>query len=109
MNKISEVVQRARAAFNSGRTRPLQFRIQQLEALRRMIKEREKDIVGALAADLHRVRSACPRPPNIPSREDLWAPGRGGGVGQGWIGMGTVAICLRATAMCMEPSAQLFT
>ncbi|XP_045680356.1 aldehyde dehydrogenase, dimeric NADP-preferring [Phyllostomus hastatus] len=54
MNKISEVVQQARAAFNSGRTRPLQFRIQQLEALRRMIKEREKDIAGALAADLHR-------------------------------------------------------
>nr|KAF6398776.1 aldehyde dehydrogenase 3 family member A1 [Molossus molossus] len=54
MSKISEVVQRARAAFNSGRTRPLQFRIQQLEALRRMIKEREKDIAGALAADLHR-------------------------------------------------------
>ncbi|KAF6092128.1 aldehyde dehydrogenase 3 family member A1 [Phyllostomus discolor] len=54
MNKISEVVQRARAAFNSGRTRPLQFRIQQLEALRRMIKEREKDIADALAADLHR-------------------------------------------------------
>lgn len=61
MSKISEVVQRARAAFNSGRTRPLQFRIQQLEALRRMIKEREKDIAGALAADLHRVR--LPRPP----------------------------------------------
>ncbi|XP_037022245.2 aldehyde dehydrogenase, dimeric NADP-preferring isoform X2 [Artibeus jamaicensis] len=54
MNKISEVVQRARAAFNSGRTLPLQFRIQQLEALQRMTKEREEDIVGALAADLHR-------------------------------------------------------
>uniref|UniRef100_A0A8C5LBA2 Aldehyde dehydrogenase, dimeric NADP-preferring-like n=2 Tax=Jaculus jaculus TaxID=51337 RepID=A0A8C5LBA2_JACJA len=34
MSKISEVVKRARAAFNSGRTRPLQFRVQQLEALR---------------------------------------------------------------------------
>lgn len=53
-SSISAVVQRARAAFDSGRTRPLQFRIQQLEALRRMIKEREKDIAGALAADLHR-------------------------------------------------------
>lgn len=60
MSKISEVVQRARAAFNSGRTRSLQFRIQQLEGLRRMIKEREKDIAGALAADLHRVRSPTP-------------------------------------------------
>lgn len=55
MSKISEVVQRARAAFNSGKTRPLQFRIQQLEGLRRMIKEREKDIAGALTADLHKV------------------------------------------------------
>ncbi|XP_014644970.1 PREDICTED: aldehyde dehydrogenase, dimeric NADP-preferring [Ceratotherium simum simum] len=54
MSKISEVVQRARAAFNSGKTRPLQFRVQQLEALRRMIKEREKDIAGALTADLHK-------------------------------------------------------
>ncbi|KAK1331719.1 hypothetical protein QTO34_009693 [Cnephaeus nilssonii] len=54
MSKISEVVHRARAAFDTGRTRPLQFRIQQLEALRRMIKEREKDLAGALAADLHR-------------------------------------------------------
>lgn len=62
MSKISEVVQRARAAFHSGRTRPLQFRIQQLEALRRMIKEREKDIADALAADLHRVRAPPPRP-----------------------------------------------
>lgn len=55
MSKISEVVQRARAAFNSGRTRPLQFRIQQLEGLRRMMKEREKDIAEALMADLHKV------------------------------------------------------
>ncbi|XP_030894312.1 aldehyde dehydrogenase, dimeric NADP-preferring [Leptonychotes weddellii] len=54
MSKFSEVVQRARAAFNSGKTRPLQFRIQQLEALRRMIKDHEKDIVGALTADLHK-------------------------------------------------------
>lgn len=62
MSKISEVVQRARAAFSSGKTRPLQFRIQQLEALRRMIKEHEKDIVGALTADLHKVRPPHPQP-----------------------------------------------
>lgn len=55
MNKFSEVVKQARAAFNSGRTRPLQFRIQQMEALRRMIKERGPDITRALAADLHKV------------------------------------------------------
>uniref|UniRef100_A0A8C9DTV8 Aldehyde dehydrogenase n=1 Tax=Prolemur simus TaxID=1328070 RepID=A0A8C9DTV8_PROSS len=54
MSKISDAVQRARAAFASGRTRPLQFRVQQLEALRRMTQERRQDIVGALAADLHK-------------------------------------------------------
>lgn len=54
MSKISEVVQRARNAFNSGKTRPLEFRTQQLEALGRMIKEREKDIVDALHADLNK-------------------------------------------------------
>ncbi|KAM8819387.1 aldehyde dehydrogenase, dimeric NADP-preferring-like [Rhynchonycteris naso] len=54
MSRTSEVVQRARAAFDSGRTRALQFRLQQLEALRRMIQEREKDLAAALAADLHR-------------------------------------------------------
>uniref|UniRef100_A0A8D2B347 Aldehyde dehydrogenase n=1 Tax=Sciurus vulgaris TaxID=55149 RepID=A0A8D2B347_SCIVU len=54
MSKISDVVKRARAAYNTGLTRPLQFRIQQLEALRRMIQERRSDITEALAADLHK-------------------------------------------------------
>ncbi|MBV97260.1 Aldehyde dehydrogenase, dimeric NADP-preferring, partial [Eschrichtius robustus] len=54
MSTVSEVVQRARAAFNAGKTRPLQCRVQQLEGLRRLIREREKDLVGALAADLRK-------------------------------------------------------
>ncbi|XP_029413955.1 fatty aldehyde dehydrogenase [Nannospalax galili] len=45
-------VQRLRQAFRSGRSRPLRFRQQQLEGLCRMVQEREKDIVEALAADL---------------------------------------------------------
>lgn len=56
MSKISDTVNRARDAFNSGKTRPLQFRIQQLEALRRMITEHQADIIAALAADLHKVQ-----------------------------------------------------
>ncbi|KAI2581866.1 aldehyde dehydrogenase 3 family member A1, partial [Homo sapiens] len=44
MSKISEAVKRARAAFSSGRTRPLQFRIQQLEALQRLIQEQEQEL-----------------------------------------------------------------
>ncbi|ELW62589.1 Fatty aldehyde dehydrogenase [Tupaia chinensis] len=43
---------RLRQTFRSGRSRPLRFRIQQLEALRRMVQEREKDILAAIAADL---------------------------------------------------------
>ncbi|XP_041521058.1 aldehyde dehydrogenase family 3 member A2 isoform X1 [Microtus oregoni] len=45
-------VQRLRQAFRSGRSRPLRFRQQQLEALRRMVQEREEDILAAIAADL---------------------------------------------------------
>lgn len=56
MSSISSTVNRAREAFNSGKTRPLQFRIQQLEALERMIKDNLKSISGALASDLHKVR-----------------------------------------------------
>lgn len=52
-------VQRVRNAFLSGRSRPLRFRLQQLEALRRMVLEREKDILAAIALDLCKV---CARP-----------------------------------------------
>lgn len=45
-------VQRVRDAFQTGRSRPLRFRLQQLEALRRMVQEREKDILAAIASDL---------------------------------------------------------
>nr|XP_040125558.1 aldehyde dehydrogenase family 3 member A2 isoform X3 [Ictidomys tridecemlineatus] len=45
-------VQQLRQTFRSGRSRPLRFRLQQLEALRRMVQEREKDILSAIAADL---------------------------------------------------------
>uniref|UniRef100_A0A8I4A238 Aldehyde dehydrogenase family 3 member A2 n=1 Tax=Callithrix jacchus TaxID=9483 RepID=A0A8I4A238_CALJA len=45
-------VQRVRQAFLSGRSRPLRFRLQQLEALRRMVQEREKDILAAIGSDL---------------------------------------------------------
>lgn len=48
-------VQRVRRAFESGRSRPLRFRLQQLEALRRMVLEREKDILAAITADLCKV------------------------------------------------------
>lgn len=45
-------VQRLREAFRAGRSRPLKFRLQQLQALRRMVEEREKELLAALRADL---------------------------------------------------------
>ncbi|XP_068945706.1 aldehyde dehydrogenase, dimeric NADP-preferring-like [Petaurus breviceps papuanus] len=54
MSKISETVKRARAAFNSGKTRPLKFRMQQLENLQRMMMEKEEEIAAALYGDLHK-------------------------------------------------------
>ncbi|KAM3661200.1 aldehyde dehydrogenase family 3 member A2-like [Ammospiza maritima maritima] len=54
MEKMQQVVGRARAAFRSGRSRPLEFRIQQLKALQRMVQEKEKEIMRALKADLNK-------------------------------------------------------
>lgn len=48
-------VRQLRQAFRSRRSRSLRFRLQQLEALRRMVQEREKDILSAIAADLCKV------------------------------------------------------
>ncbi|KFQ96526.1 Fatty aldehyde dehydrogenase, partial [Nipponia nippon] len=53
---MQQVVGRARAAFNSGRCRSLEFRMQQLKALERMVQEKEKEILAAIKADLHKVR-----------------------------------------------------
>ncbi|KGL91398.1 Fatty aldehyde dehydrogenase, partial [Charadrius vociferus] len=52
---MQQVVGRARAAFNSGRCRSLEFRMQQLKALERMVQEKEKEILAAIKADLHKV------------------------------------------------------
>ncbi|XP_014808744.1 PREDICTED: fatty aldehyde dehydrogenase-like [Calidris pugnax] len=54
MEKMQQVVGRARAAFNSGRCRSLEFRLQQLKALERMVQEKEKEILAAIKADLHK-------------------------------------------------------
>uniref|UniRef100_A0A4X2KCT0 Aldehyde dehydrogenase, dimeric NADP-preferring n=1 Tax=Vombatus ursinus TaxID=29139 RepID=A0A4X2KCT0_VOMUR len=56
---MDETVKRARAAFNSGKTRPLKFWIPQLENLQRMMKEREEEIAAALYADLHKSKQSA--------------------------------------------------
>ena len=48
------LVARLRATYATGRTRPLEWRQQQLAALTRMLVEQEKELVAALAADLGR-------------------------------------------------------
>ncbi|KFU86273.1 Fatty aldehyde dehydrogenase, partial [Chaetura pelagica] len=53
---MQQVVSRARAAFTSGRSRSLEFRLQQLKALERMVQEKEQEIQAALQADLHKSR-----------------------------------------------------
>ncbi|XP_048017040.1 aldehyde dehydrogenase family 3 member A2 [Megalobrama amblycephala] len=49
-----QVVDGLRKAFQSGKSRPLQYRKQQLRALHRLITERQADIDQALKQDLNR-------------------------------------------------------
>ncbi|XP_048468655.1 aldehyde dehydrogenase, dimeric NADP-preferring-like isoform X2 [Rhincodon typus] len=54
MEGIQLVVATARAAYNQGKSRPLEFRIQQLKALERMIDEKKEEFSVALKKDLHK-------------------------------------------------------
>jgi len=54
MTKHETIVQRARDAFATGKTRDVSFRIRQLEALLRMYEENEAEIVTALYKDLRK-------------------------------------------------------
>jgi acyl-CoA reductase-like NAD-dependent aldehyde dehydrogenase len=53
----SQVVQRARDAFESGHTRSIDFREQQLKQLLRMYEENTSEMLEALAKDLRKVCS----------------------------------------------------
>ena len=50
----AEVVRIARQAFNSGRTRPVEWRKQQLRNLLRMMEENEELLCEALFNDLRK-------------------------------------------------------
>ncbi|MFQ5697985.1 MAG: aldehyde dehydrogenase family protein [Myxococcota bacterium] len=52
LEELPEIVARLRSAFESGRTRPLEWRRSQLRALRALLTERAEVFVEALAADL---------------------------------------------------------
>jgi aldehyde dehydrogenase (NAD+) len=51
---IPDTVAHLRATFRSGRTRPIEWRIAQLEAIVRLVTERESEFAAALASDLGR-------------------------------------------------------
>jgi aldehyde dehydrogenase (NAD+) len=51
-----ERVQKVREAFNARRTRSYEWRVSQLEALRRFLTERNQEIVDALWSDLRKGR-----------------------------------------------------
>uniref|UniRef100_A0A3B3ZHI8 Aldehyde dehydrogenase family 3 member A2 n=1 Tax=Periophthalmus magnuspinnatus TaxID=409849 RepID=A0A3B3ZHI8_9GOBI len=55
MSREEPVLQRAREAFRSGKTRPLEFRKQQLKNLLRCVTERKTEIADALKKDLGKV------------------------------------------------------
>ncbi|KAI4330095.1 hypothetical protein MLD38_028402 [Melastoma candidum] len=50
--KAEALVRDLRSRFEDGRTRSYEWRVFQLKAIARMVKEREKDILGALMTDL---------------------------------------------------------
>lgn len=50
--KISNQVSALRKTYNSGKTRSIAWRQEQLRALKRFVREREKELYGALAEDL---------------------------------------------------------
>lgn len=55
MSRGELAVQRARRSFQTGKTKPLEFRLQQLKNLLRFMSERRKDIAAAVKKDLGKV------------------------------------------------------
>uniref|UniRef100_A0A8C5CC42 Aldehyde dehydrogenase n=1 Tax=Gadus morhua TaxID=8049 RepID=A0A8C5CC42_GADMO len=52
MSREQSLVQRARKAFQTGKSKPLEYRLHQLRCLHRFITERRRDIADALKKDL---------------------------------------------------------
>jgi aldehyde dehydrogenase (NAD+) len=54
--QIPKVVTKLRESFESGRTRPVEWRTRQLRRMKAMLEEREAEFLDALAADLGKPR-----------------------------------------------------
>jgi aldehyde dehydrogenase (NAD+) len=51
---VPDTVAQLRATFRGNRTRPIEWRLAQLDAIARLVTERESELVQALAKDLGR-------------------------------------------------------
>ncbi|MFJ2758991.1 aldehyde dehydrogenase family protein [Nocardioides sp. NPDC087217] len=51
---ITATVERIRSLFGTGRTRPIAWRLEQIDGLERLVTEREQEIAEAIGADLGR-------------------------------------------------------
>lgn len=58
MSREQKAVARARKAFETGRSKPLEHRIHQLKNLQRLLTERKREIVDAIKKDLGKVSSS---------------------------------------------------
>lgn len=67
MSREQKAVDRARKAFETGRSKPLEYRIHQLKNLQRLLTERKRDIADAIKKDLGKVSTALPPHPNVAS------------------------------------------
>lgn len=52
VESAASLVKELRGSFNSGKTKSYEWRIAQLQAIEKMIVDREKEIIGALREDL---------------------------------------------------------
>jgi len=56
-HSVLELVSEVRDAFNTGITRPLQWRREQLLAMLRLLTENDSEFVEAVCADVHKSRA----------------------------------------------------
>lgn len=57
MSREQQAVARARKAFETGRSKSVEYRINQLKNLQRLFSERQKEIAAAIKKDLNKVSS----------------------------------------------------
>lgn len=63
MSRQQKAVDRARKAFETGRSKPLEYRIHQLKNLQRLLTERKKEIADAIKKDLGKVSTTSASTP----------------------------------------------